>query len=187
MVREITNSKKLALVIGILLLGVIIFVQTTNALQIQQNTGVTVEKTISEEIIATGDRLNVTVTISNENSLPIRNVELVDTVPDAFLVVSGSLIEFWTVIDEFETINHTYTLEARTAGNYTLESAELNFDLAGESFTERSNELEVSIELKLWTPPEGAIENPSAIFIGVYILPVVGLIVGVVIIARKKS
>lgn len=185
--REITNTKKLALLIGMLLFGAILSAHTTSALQLQQNTGVNVEKIISEEIIATGDRLNVTVTISNENSLPIRNVELIDTVPDAFLVVSGSLIEFWTVIDEFESINHTYIIEARNSGNHTLEAAEVRFELAGESFTERSNTLKVSIETKLWTPPQGSIENPSAIFLGVYILPVVGLIVGIVIIARKKS
>ncbi|MFX1464992.1 MAG: BatD family protein [Promethearchaeota archaeon] len=185
--RAIISPKKLALLTVVLLCGAILSVNTTTALQYQQNNGVNVEKTVSEELIGTGDRLNVTITINNENSLPIQNVELIDTVPDAFLVVSGSLIEFWTSIDAFESINHTYILEARNSGNYTLEAAELNFELAGESFTVRSNTVEISIETKLWTPPQGSIENPSAIFLGVYILPVIGLIIGVVIIARKKS
>lgn len=187
MVREIINPKKLALLTVVLLCGAILSVNTTTALQYQQNNGVNVEKTVSEELIGTGDRLNVTITINNENSLPIQNVELIDTVPDAFLVVSGSLIEFWSSIDALESINHTYILEARSSGNHTLEAAELNFELTGESFTVRSNTVEISIETKLWTPPQGSIENPSAIFLGVYILPVIGLIIGVVVIARKKS
>ncbi len=187
MVREIINPKKLALLTVLLLCVAILSVNTTTALQYQQNNGVNVEKTVSEELIGTGDRLNVTVTINNENSLPIQNVELIDTVPDAFLVVSGSLIEFWSSIDAFKSINHTYILEARSSGNHTLEAAEINFELSGESFTVRSNTIEISIETKLWTPPQGSIENPSAIFLGVYILPVIGLIIGIVIIARKKS
>jgi uncharacterized repeat protein (TIGR01451 family) len=187
MVREITDHKKLALFTIILLCAAILSVNTTSALQHQQNNGVTVEKTVSEELIGTGDRLNVTVTISNDNSLPIQNVELIDTVPDAFLVVSGSLIEFWSSIDEFESINHTYILEARDSGNHTLEEAEVNYQLLGESFTARSNTIEISIETQLWAPPQGSLENPSAIFFGVYILPVIGLIIGVLIIARKKS
>ncbi|MHA2060730.1 MAG: BatD family protein [Candidatus Sifarchaeia archaeon] len=186
MVREIINHKKLALLTIVLLCGAILSVNTTSALQHQQNNGVFVEKSVSEELIGTGDRLNVTVTINNENSLPIQNVELIDTVPDAFLVVSGSLIEFWSSIDGSRSINHTYTLEARSSGNHTLEAAEIRFELTGDSFTVRSNTIEISIETQLWTPPQGSLDNPPAIFLGVYILPVVGLVIGVLIIARKK-
>jgi uncharacterized repeat protein (TIGR01451 family) len=186
MVREIINTKKLVLLIVMLLVGAIFSVHTTNAIQFQQDTGVVVEKSISEDVIAVGDRLNVTVSIRNENPVPIGNVELIDTAPDAFWVVSGSLVEFWTAINEFESINHTYTLEARTPGNYTLEAAEVSYELTGESFTARSNTLKIQIEPKLWTPPQGSIENPSVLFMGVYILPVIGLLVGAVVIARKK-
>jgi len=109
-----------------------------------------VEKEVSAYEVDIGQRIEVTIKVTNYDSDPALNVVLNDSlVRDYYgprvLEVIGNLTKEWTQIPGNSSKIHTYSIMLKNEGIYTLPSAEVTYKFANQTFTRKSNEVYVTV------------------------------------------
>ncbi len=177
---KVVNMKRplFLFILMFLLLLIVNFTTPAKTLIGKGHSSINLTKITSEIEIHVEDELIVSIIIENNGEDAIHNLILKDSKPAEFDLVNGSLTANWTVLEGHESLIHEYRLLAKEKGKFTLEKANVTY-AKGEVV--ESNEVEIRVREKTWKPPEGTIEATLPIFLGVYILPICGIIIGFVL------
>ncbi|MDH5791428.1 MAG: hypothetical protein OEZ44_04525, partial [Candidatus Bathyarchaeota archaeon] len=111
---------------------------------------VQVTKEASQLVVKPNGRIQVTVTVHNEDMNPMGDVRLGDdsTVtgyPFSVELVSGSTSEYWGEIGPGDSRALTYTIQLGEAGVYCLDTARVVYIHSGGEYSESSGRLEVRV------------------------------------------
>ena len=113
---------------------------------------VRITKSVSDARVREGGRVEVTVTVQNNDDEPLLDVEVDDG--DALRLyrtstrlTSGSTSGYWSRIDPGVSETMSYTMELENSGVYSLSSAEMSYFNEESSFTKSSNKAEVRVTL----------------------------------------
>ncbi len=113
---------------------------------------VKITKTVSDARVKEGSRVEVTVTIKNNDDDPMMNVELDDggTISSYSLssrLTSGSTSGYWPRIDPGQSETISYTIELENNGVYSLSPAQMSYSHEDISFRKSSDKAEVRVAL----------------------------------------
>ncbi len=111
---------------------------------------VEVTKEASPLVAQPDGRIQVTVTVRNDDMNPMTSVSLDDgsTItgyPSSTRLVSGSTSEYWGEIGPGASRTLTYTIQLGDAGVYSLIPARVVYTHSGEEYSESSGRLEVTV------------------------------------------
>ena len=113
---------------------------------------VAITKSVSASRVDAGDRVEVTVTIQNNDDEPMLNVEVDDG--DAVTrysmsarLTSGSTSGSWPRIDPGGSETISYSMELGNSGVYSLSPAEMSYDSDESSYAKSSDRAEVRVTL----------------------------------------
>jgi len=111
---------------------------------------VQVTKEASPLVVKPNGRIQVTVTVHNEDMNPMGDVRLGDSstvtgYPFSAELVSGSTSEYWGDIGPGDSRTLTYTVQLGEAGVYCLDTARVIYTHSGEEYSESSSRLEVKV------------------------------------------
>ena len=130
---------------------------------------VKITKTVSDARVKEGSRVEVTVTIKNNDDDPMMNVELDDggTISSYSLssrLTSGSTSGYWPRIDPGQSETISYTIELENNGVYSLSPAQMSYSHEDISFRKSSDKAEVRVAL---TQGTGIVFQTLGVFWGV--------------------
>ncbi len=130
---------------------------------------VKITKTVSDARVKEGSRVEVTVTIKNNDDDPMMNVELDDggTISSYSLssrLTSGSTSGYWPRIDPGQSETISYTIELENNGVYSLSPAQMSYSHEDISFAKSSDKAEVRVAL---TQGTGIVFQTLGVFWGV--------------------
>lgn len=111
---------------------------------------VQVTKEASPLVVKQNGRIQVTVTVHNEDMNPMGDVRLSDDFtitgyPFSAELVSGSTSDYWGEIGPGDSKTLTYTIQLGEAGVYSLDHARVVYTYLGEEYSESSGRLEVRV------------------------------------------
>ncbi len=130
---------------------------------------VKITKAVSDARVKEGSRVEVTVTIKNNDDDPMTNVELDDggTLSSYSLssrLTSGSTSGYWPRIDPGQSETISYTIELENSGVYSLSPAQMSYAHEDVSFRKSSDKAEVRVAL---TQGTGIVFHTLGVFWGV--------------------
>jgi len=111
---------------------------------------VQVTKESSPFVVKPNGRIQVTVTVHNEDRNPMGDVRLADDstitgYPFSAEIVSGYASDYWSEIGPGDSRTLTYTIQLGEAGVYCLDTAKVFYTHSGEEYSESSGKLEVRV------------------------------------------
>jgi len=109
-----------------------------------------VTKEASPLVVKPNGRIQVTVTVHNEDMKPMGDVRLGDDstiigYPFSTELVSGTTSEYLGDIGPGDSRTLTYTIQLGEAGVYCLDTARVVYTHSGEEYSESSSRLEVKV------------------------------------------
>jgi hypothetical protein len=130
---------------------------------------VKITKAVSDARVKEGSRVEVTVTIKNNDDDPMTNVELDDggTLSSYSLssrLTSGSTSGYWPRIEPGQSETISYTIELENSGVYSLSPAQMSYAHEDVSFRKSSDKAEVRVAL---TQGTGIVFQTLGVFWGV--------------------
>jgi hypothetical protein len=130
---------------------------------------VKITKSVSDARVKKGNRVEVTITIQNNDDNAILNVELDDggsisSYSMSSRLTSGSTSGYWPRIDPGESETISYTVELENSGVYSLSPAEMSYVNEESSFAKSSDKVEVRVAL---TQGTGVVFQTLGVFWGV--------------------
>ena len=130
---------------------------------------VKITKAVSDARVKEGSRVEVTITIQNNDDDPMINVELDDggTITSYSLssrLTSGSTSGYWPRIDPGESETVSYTIELENSGVYSLSPAQMSYSHEDLSFAKSSDKAEVRVAM---TQGAGIVFQTLGVFWGV--------------------
>lgn len=107
----------------------------------------TITKSVSSSTIAESETATITVKVGNRGSADATNVEVIDSVPGAFALVSGSLTQRYDTLKPTEYRTYQYTVEATETGSFVTDVATATYeDDDGSSYSSVSNSVTITVE-----------------------------------------
>ncbi len=130
---------------------------------------VKITKAVSDARVKEGSRVEVTITIQNNDDVAMLNVELDDggSISSYSLssrLTSGSTSGYWPRIDPGESETISYSIELENSGVYSLSPAEMSYVSEDVSFVKSSDKAEVRVAL---TQGTGIVFQTLGVFWGV--------------------
>ncbi len=126
---------------------------------------ITVTGEISVEVIKSSDKhiidedgiLTVKTDINNRGDITVTDIQVADSVPPGFVLVSGNLIHTFQEIKPGESESYEYELKGVKAGKYILNSSSLSYrDNLGRIGKSQSNSVDIVVKSN---PPELRVEK----------------------------
>ena len=130
---------------------------------------VKITKSVSDARVKEGGRVEVTITIQNNDDAPMLNVEVDDggtisSYSQSSRLTSGSTSGYWPRIDAGESETLSYTVELENSGVYSLSPAQMSYVTEESSFAKSSDKAEVRVAL---TQGTGIVFQTLGVFWGV--------------------
>ncbi len=114
------------------------------------NIDIQVEKTLSFPEIDLNEEIVVTIIITNDDTDPIKNVKLDDSLSltfysDSANLVEGALTKEWSEIPGGSSMSHSYKIMFSREGVYTLSPAGVSYNYTGDLFLVPSNSAYITV------------------------------------------
>jgi uncharacterized repeat protein (TIGR01451 family) len=117
----------------------------------EKNT-LTLTKSVTPSTIQESEATTITIEVENKGSVDAKNVEIMDSIPAEFTLVSGSMTQSYDLLKPNEPSTYQYTIKATETGRFVTDVASATYeDEKGNSYSSPSNS--VSITVDGGTPP----------------------------------
>ncbi len=107
------------------------------------------EKQVDKETVVLGNDLNIAVTTENRGRTDAINAELVDTYPESFELVEGSVNWSYEKLAPADIKSYSYKLRPTIIGDFKLEPCKVTYhDKNGNEYNTQSNDLNINVVKK---------------------------------------
>ena len=155
------------------------------ALPTERKPSIELTKSASPSTIQEGETTTISIRVENTGAGDAKSVEVIDTIPTGFKIISGSKSASFDEIKPNEYRTYQYTLKAIGTGRFVLDPATATYsDDKGNSYSSASNSVTITSEAS--SPPIVPTEEEKGIpgFEGVF--AIAGLLAVAYLLRRRK-
>ena len=120
----------------------------------QSQSAVSIIKSANPSTIHESEATTLTLKIENIGSADAKNVEVADSIPAEFTLVTGSMNQIYDTLKPNEYRTYQYTIKATKIGRFVTDVASATYeDEKGNSYSSASNPVTITVEHKVTPTP----------------------------------
>lgn len=113
---------------------------------IQKMPSLAISKTVFPSTLQEDDTTTITIEIKNKGSVDVKNIEITDSFPTEFTLVSGSMNHSYDAIKPNEWRSYQYSIKATEAGGFETDVASITYeDEKGNAYSSASNLVMITV------------------------------------------
>jgi uncharacterized repeat protein (TIGR01451 family) len=121
---------------------------------------ISLTKSATPSTIQESETTSITTEVENKGAADAKRVEIMDSIPDEFTLLSGSMTQSYDILKPNERKTYQYTIKATKTGRFVTDVASATYeDEKGNSYSSASNPVTITVDGG--TPPTSTPSTPT--------------------------